>query len=88
MVVAAHLVHRWSRSNGRTGASATKFVSVPCDLDITTLDTRDGAGVANAIGGVNPNHGYCAALLAQIECSAMGGRAPAHVIVARVASRF
>jgi hypothetical protein len=43
---------------------------------------------ANAIGGVNSNDWHCAPVLAQIECSAMGGRAPTHVVVARVASRF
>ena len=88
MVGAAHLVHRWARSDGGVGASAAKFVSLPRDLDIATLDTRYGVGVANAIGGVNPNDWHCPPALAQIECSALGGRAPAHVVVARFASRF
>ena len=88
MVVAARLVHRWARSDGGVGASASEFVSLPCDLDIATLDTRYGAGVANAIGGVNSNDWHCAPILAQIECSAMGGRAPPHVVVARIAPRF
>ena len=88
MVVAARLVHRWTRSDGGIGASAAKFISLPCDLDLATLDTRYRAGVANAIGGVNSNDWHCAPLLAQIECSAMGGRASTHVVVARVASSF
>jgi hypothetical protein len=88
MVVAAHLVHRWARSDGGVGASTAKFVSLPSDLDVATLDTRYGAGVANAIGGVNPNDWHCPPVLAQIEYSAMGGCAPAHVVVARIAPRF
>jgi hypothetical protein len=56
---AADLVCRWARSDGGLGASAAKFVSLPCDMDIATLDTRYGAGVANAIGGVNSNDWYC-----------------------------
>ena len=88
MVVAAHLVHRWARSDGWVGAPAAKFVSLPCDLDIATLDTRYGAGVANAIGGANPNDWYCAPVLAPIECSPMGGRAFAHVVVAHAAPGF
>ena len=88
MVVAARLVHRWARFDGGIGASAAKFVSLPGDLDISTLDTRYRAGVADAIGGVNSKHWHCAPVLAQIECSAMGSRAPAHAVVARVASRF
>jgi hypothetical protein len=67
MVVAAHLVHRWARSDGGVGASAAKFVSLPCDLDIATLDTRYGAGVANAIGGVNSNDWHCAPVLHKLN---------------------
>jgi hypothetical protein len=88
MVVAPYLVHRWARSDGGVGASAAKFVSLPCNLDIATLDTRYGAGVANAIGGVKSNDWRCAPVLAQIECSAMGGRASTHVVVACIAPRF
>ena len=88
MVVAARLVHCWTRTDGVIGASAAKFISLPGDLDISTLDTRYRAGVADGIGGVNSNNWDCAPVLAQIECSAMGNRAPAHVVVARVASRF
>jgi hypothetical protein len=67
---------------------AWKFVSLPCDLDIATLDTRYGLGVANAIGGVNSNDWYCAPVLAPIECSPMGGRAFAHVVVIHAAPGF
>src|SRR5438874_12924893 len=81
MVLAAHLVHRWTSSDGGVGTPAAKFVSLPCDLDIATLDTRYGAGVANAIGGANPNDWYCAPVLAPIVCSPMGGRTFAHVVV-------
>ena len=88
MVVAAHLVHRWARSDGGAGSSAAEFVSLPCDLDIATLDSRYGIGVANAIGGVNSNDWHRPAVLAQIECSAVGGRAPTHVVVAHAAPGF
>jgi hypothetical protein len=42
MVVAARLVHYWTRGDGGVGASASEFVSFPCDLDVATLDTRYG----------------------------------------------
>ena len=88
MVVATHLVHRWARCDGGPGASAAKFVSLSCDLDIAALDTRYGARIANAISGVNPNDWHCTPVLAQIERSTVGGRAHAHVVVARFASCF
>ena len=87
-ITAIVLVRRWARSDGWVGAPAAKFISLPCDLDIATLDTRYGAGVANAIGGVNSNDWHCPPVLAQIECSAVGGRTSTHVVVARIAPRF
>ena len=88
MVVAAYLVHRRARGDGRVGASSTQFVSVPGDLDVAALDTRYGAGIANAIGGVGSHDWDHPPISAQIEYSAVGGRAPAHVVVARLAARF
>ena len=88
MVVAARLVHCWTRGDGGAGASAAEFVSLSCDLDIATLDTRYGTGVANTVGGVGSNDWDCSPILAQIECAAMGGRAFPHVVVARVPPYF
>jgi hypothetical protein len=50
MVVTAHLVHHWTGGDGGIGSSAEKFVSFSCDLDIATLDTRHGIGVADSVG--------------------------------------
>ena len=88
MVVAARLVHCWTRGDGWVGASSAEFVSFPRDLDIAALDIRYGAGVANTFGGVGSNDWHCSPILAQIEYSAMGGRAFPHVVVARVPPRF
>ena len=88
MVVAAHLVYCGARGDGGVGASAAEFVSLPCDLDIATLDTRYGTGVANAVGRVSANDWDCSPISAQIECAAVGGRAFPHVIVARVSPYF
>src|SRR6266550_2549938 len=88
MVVAARLVHYWTRGDGGVGASASEFVSFPCDLDIATLDTRYGTGVADAVGGVGSHDWDRSPISAQIECSAMGARAFAHVVVACVPPYF
>ena len=80
-VVATRLVHYWTRGNGGVGASAAELVSLSCDLDIATLDTRNGAGVANAFGGVSSNRRRRAPIFAQTECAAMGCRALPHVVV-------
>src|SRR5436190_19743063 len=88
MVVAARLIHYWTRGDGGAGASASEFVSFPCDLDIATLDTRYGAGVPNTVGRVRSNDGHCAPISTQIECSAMGARAFAHVVIAHVPPYF
>jgi len=67
---------------------AAEFVSFPCYLDIATLDTRYGAGIANTVGGVSANNRRDAPISAQTECAAMGGRAFAHLVIARVAPSF
>ena len=82
------LVHYWTRGNGGVGASPAEFVSFPCDLDIATLDTRYGAGVANNFGGVGSHDWDYSPISAQIECAAMGGRALSNVVVARVPPYF
>src|SRR6266567_6658970 len=88
MVVAARLVHCWSRGDGGVGASAPEFVSFPCDLDIATLDTRYGTGVPNTVGGVGSHDWDRSTISARTECSAMGSRAFAHVVVACVPPYF
>src|SRR5436190_6054623 len=88
MVVAARLIHYWTRGDGGAGASASEFVSFPCDLDIATLDTRYGTGVPNTVGRVRSNDGHCAPISAQIECSAMGARDFVHVVIACVPPYF
>src|SRR5215470_3236820 len=84
MVVTPHLVHRWTRGNGGVGASAAEFVSLSCNLDITTLDSCYGTGVANSVGGIGSNDRDRSPISAQIKYAAMGGGAFLHVIVARV----
>ena len=88
MVVAADLVHLRARGDGRNCASAAEFVSLPCDLDITTLDTRHRAGVADSVSGVSSNNRRSPSISAQTECAAMGRRALPHVVVARVSPDF
>jgi len=88
MVVAARLVHYWTRGDGGVGASASEFVSFPCDLDIATLDTRYGTGVADSVGGVGSHDWDRSPISAQTECAAMGGRALPDVVVARVPPDF
>ena len=88
MVVAARLVHYWTRGDGGVGASASEFVSFPCDLDIATLDTRYGTGVADCVGGVGSHDWDRSPISARTECSAMGTRAFAHVVVAPVSPYF
>src|SRR3954471_6690101 len=88
MVAAAHLVHCWTCGDGRVGTSAAEFVSLSCDLDIATRDTRYGAGIANAVSGVSSNSRRGAPISAQAECAAMGCRAFSHVVVPRVPPGF
>src|SRR5262249_7231324 len=88
VVVAAHLVHHWTCRDGWLGSSAAEFVSLPCDLDIATLDTRYRARVANTVGRVGSNSWRSASISAQFKCAAMGCRAFPDVIVARVPSYF
>src|SRR5207244_10570344 len=88
MVAAAHLVHHWARGDGRARASTPEFVSVPCHLDIATLDTRYRTGVADAVRGVSSNNRRSPPHSAYTECTAMGRRALPHVAVARVPPDF
>src|SRR5207247_7870989 len=88
MVVAAHLVHRWTRSDGGVGASASKFVSLPCDLDIATLDTRYGIGFTDTVGRVGSNDWRRSPIFPRVECAAVGSRAFPYFIVARIAPHF
>src|SRR5262245_42028191 len=88
MVVAACLVYCWARRDGGVGASTAEFVSLPCDLDVATLDTGYRSGVTNAVGGISSHDGNRSPISVQIECPAVGGGAFAHVIVARVSSNF
>jgi hypothetical protein len=88
MVVAAHLIHRRTGSDGGLGSSAAELVSLPCDLDIATLDTRYRVGIPNTVGGIGSNDRDCSPISAQIKCAAMGDRAFPHVIVARISSDF
>ena len=88
MVVAARLVHYWTGGNGGVGASASEFVSFPCDLDLATLDPCYWVGVPNTVGGVCSNDRHRSPVFAQLECAAMGGRRFAHVLIAAVAPSF
>src|SRR5262249_10421382 len=88
MVLGTRAVHYWTRGNGGVGASAAEFISIPRDLDIAALDPCYGTGVANTVCGVSSNGGHRSPIAAQLECAAMGCRAVAHVVIARVASRF
>src|SRR5437016_14668906 len=86
MVAAAHLVHHWARGDGRARASTPEFVSVPCHLDIATLDTRYRTGVADAVRGVSSNTRRSPPRYAYTDSTAMGRRAHHLVDVASVPS--
>src|SRR5437016_13570989 len=88
MVAAAHLVHHWARGDGRARASTQEFVSVPCHLDIATLDTRYRTGVSDAIRGVSSNNRGSPQHSAYTECTARGRRALPDLVVALVDPDF
>src|SRR4030095_10523894 len=75
MVVAAHLVHRWARSDGGVCASAAEFVSIPGDLDVAALDSRYGVGLADTARGADSNERRRARSFTWVKHPAMGGGA-------------
>src|SRR5207247_5403686 len=82
MVVATCVVHCWNRGYGWARSSSAEFVSLPSDLDVAALDSRDRASFANTECRADSQARCCAYRSSQIEHSTMGGRAVPDVVIA------
>jgi len=85
VVVATHVVHRWTRGDGWPGSSSKEFVSVSGDLDIAALDTCYRIGFTDTVGRVGSNDWRRSPIFPRVECAAVGSRAFPYFVVARVA---
>ena len=74
-LAAACALHPGTRSYGRHRSSASEPISLPCDLDFTALDPRNGSRFPNPQRRASSSKRHCPTRLSRIKCPALGHRA-------------